>query len=114
MAEMPETVATIDFAPGSTYHGLEVRMTLDITLDEALTVGTMTVGQSKEMFDQLGGYLRGWNITRKGKPVPCTAQALSAQPLPFVAALLRGYRDALGQVMSVDDPFASVSNNGSG
>lgn len=110
MAEMPETIATIQFAKGDTYHGLEVTMTLDITLDEALSIGTLTASDTEQMFTRIGGYLRGWNLTRKGVAVPCTATSLRAQPLPFVVALLRGYREALGTVMTVDDPFEPQSN----
>jgi len=111
MAEMPETVTVIDFAEGSTYAGLEVRMTLDITLDEALAVGALTVAEVDRVYEQLGKYLRGWNITRKGKAVPCTAAALREQPLPFVVAVLRAYSRALEAVMTVDDPFVPPSNS---
>jgi len=110
--EMPETVTVIGWAEGHTYHGLEVRMTMDITLEEALAVGSLTVGNEQAAFDQIGQYLRGWNLTRKGAAIPCTAAELRKRPLPFIVALVVAYRRALEEVMTVDDPFVVQSNNG--
>lgn len=108
---MPETIVVVEWPHGHTYHGVEVRMTLDITLDEAMMINGSRDNPG-ELFDQLGSYLRGWNITVRGKAVPCTAEELRRRPTPFVVALLRGYRAALEEVVSVDDPFVEASNDG--
>jgi hypothetical protein len=40
--------------------------------------------------------LAGWNLTRRGKPVPATVESLRGLPLPFTMALVMAWLDALG------------------
>lgn len=109
--EIPESLAVIDFPEGHRYAGLEVRMSLDITLDDAVQVSRVDPSEPETAFKKMGELLRGWNVTRKGVAVPCTAAGLQAVGLPFVLAVLRGYNRAVAEVMNVGDPFDEQSSS---
>lgn len=112
---LPESTVVVEFAESSPYHGAEVVLSLDLTMDDALTMDSLRGGDNPAaVFDEIGRVLKRWNLEdAAGAPVPCDATQLRRQPLPFVLELFRGYQRAVERLVTVDAPFAGQSNNGS-
>jgi hypothetical protein len=93
--EAPGTGSVLDFA-GTAHEGLEVTVDsvsigvmLDILQDySALTAENVTPAKAAGLITSLtgsfGAVLESWNVTRRGEPVPPTAEGLRSLDSGFV------------------------------
>lgn len=95
--EVKENVQKLVFTDPS-FEGLEVRVAL-IPLDELTAAASLAridpkdvtpedVAKVTQLHDAFAGALRGWNLTRKGEPVPATLDGVKSLDLVFVLQLI--------------------------
>lgn len=120
--EPPRTVLRLQFdAPE--LDGLQVRMyvpslgefkritALAGELASAAAGGELTSVQGEEvvsLYDTLAEYMKDWNVTRGGTPVPTTVKGLETQELSFLNTIFKAW---LGAVGDVDAPLAPSSQS---
>ncbi len=113
--QLPPRPATIAFADGSEFAGLELEVDLRCSMDMLMRIGdirTLTPEQCMDLLEEWASHkLIAWNLVDAGgEPVPATPAGLRAQ-LDFAAAgvLLGKYYRA---VSGVDRPLGKRSRSG--
>lgn len=121
--EAPGTGNKLDFT-GTKYEGLEVAvdsvplgMLTEIMEDysalTSLTTETpdMTVALPVvlKLLGQFGEVLESWNVTKRGKPVPATAEGLRSLDLTFAMAIVGAWVTGTAQA---PDPLPGSSESG--
>lgn len=120
--EPPRTVLKLQFEAPE-LNGLEVGMYVPSLGEfERLTgmagelgpiadQGELTDEQAREvvsLYATLSEYMKSWNVTRGGVPVPTTMAGLRTQELTFLNTILKSWLTAVGDV---DAPLASGSSS---
>lgn len=112
---LPPKPATIVFADGSDYQGLELEVDLRCSMDLLMRIGdtgTLSPEQVMELLEEWAtGKLLGWNLVdADGAPVPATAAGLRAHLDFYGAGVLLGryYRAVNG----VDANLGARSRSG--
>jgi hypothetical protein len=118
--EPPRTVLKLVFEAPE-LEGLEVRMYVPSLgeferltgmageLAEVVAEGDLTSEQAKEvmsLYDTVAEYMKSWNVTRNGEPVPTTMEGFRTQEVGFLNTIVTSW---LGAVGDVDAPLASGS-----
>lgn len=110
---VPKTVARIDFPTGHQYHGAEVVMSLDLSIDQVLELEKLQASRDVgALYDAMGELLVEWNLEDDDGPVLPSPDALRAQPTPFLGAVFSAYARALEGTVSVPGPSEGRSNDG--
>lgn len=108
--QLPKTNARIVFDPPSRYHGAEVVMNLDITMDDALRLGAIDPDDAELVMKAMDDLLVEWNLEHDdGTPRPLSVLPL---PFPFVQELFAGMQRAMQEVVAVPAPLGPTSNDG--
>jgi hypothetical protein len=118
--EAPGTGNKLDFT-GTRYEGLEVKvdsvplglLTAIIEDYSALTAGNVDMTKALpvvlKLLDQFGKVLESWNVTRRGEPVPATAEGLRSLDLAFAMAIVGAWVTGTAQA---PDPLPGSSESG--
>lgn len=118
--EAPGTGNALNFA-GTKYEGLEVTvdsvpfgMLMAVMGDyEAATSGALTSAQAMPLIDRLidrfGELLESWNVTRRGEPVPPTAEGLRSLDAAFVLEIMGAW---LTGSVQADEELGKDSGSG--
>lgn len=122
--EAPGTGKILTFA-GTPYEGLEVTVDsapLSLTLEVlgnyqaylALASGNTPVAEAAplllRMLDAFGAVLEAWNVTRRGKPVPATAEGLRSLDMTFAMAIIGAW--LTGSVAADEDLGKGLPSGG--
>lgn len=111
---VPKTSVRVDFPAGHQYHGAEVVLTLDLTIDQALELEKLQTSRDiGALYDAMGELLLEWNLEDdQGRPLNPSPENLRSQPTPFLAAVFSAYGRALGEATNVPGPSEGRSNDG--
>lgn len=96
------------------YKDLEVEAQ-ELPIGGVLAIMSISDGTSvqmervAELVEAFAGALVSWNITKKGEPVPCTAEGLMSLGTRFVLPMVQAWFAA---VMGVDAPLPEDSDSG--
>lgn len=116
--EAPDTVYNLKFADEK-LNGLEVKVKAfafqEVLDNEAILYGNwlydpdISAEEKAAKRDELHrlfiGQLAGWNLTKKGVPVPATLEGLRAQEVPLVGTIIVAWRDnAVGVAIPLEQP----------
>lgn len=107
--EAPETIYKLDFSD-TQYTGLEIAVR-GTTIDELLQLETLMEDPEKvrHLFEAFAGLIVSWNVTRKGEPVPMTAQGLRSLEDSFVMAVISAWYRS---VVQAPPPLPGTSGSG--
>lgn len=110
--EPPRTVLNLAFEAAD-LAGLAVRMyvpplgeltrlvELAAGLAPALAAGQATLDQGREalgVYDILTKYIKDWNVTVDGAPVPATPEGLAGLEVGFLNRIVQAWQSAIGEV----------------
>jgi hypothetical protein len=118
--EAPGTGNVLDFT-GTPYEGLEVTvdsasvgLLMDIMGDyEAITAEDVNVKAALPVMSRLlgnfGELLESWNVTKRGKPVPASAEGLRSLDIHFAMAVIGAW---LTGTTGADEELGKDSSSG--
>jgi hypothetical protein len=94
---------------GSRFHGSEIRVRLDASLEDYETFVALPK-HSDEIVFLAEKVLVDWNLEKDGKPIPCDLAGIKTLPLALTRRIVVEW---INLVTGVSDPLGVPSSNGS-